>query len=174
MRRKAKVLERRMRREGATVALGAVVEERWAALKDDGETSCPCCGRHMQVYNRNIYRGMAIFLIWLVHQYESGHEWVHISKFPRSRSGDYAKLMYWNLIEPRPKEDDHEKRDSGYWRPTEDGIRFAHCHLAVPKYALVFDGEVQGFAGGGVFIRDTLGTRFDYDEITCKIAAGKI
>jgi hypothetical protein len=82
--------------------------------------------------------------------------------------------MYWDLIEPRPKEDDPKKRDSGWWRPTEDGVRFAHSHLAVPKYALVFDGEVQEYAGGGVFIRDALGTRFDYEEVKRKVAAGRV
>lgn len=170
MRRKTKVLMRKLNRlEGAGRTLGSAADEMWAQLRDDGKTHCACCGRLMQVYRRSIHHEMAYFLIWLVYQYEAGKEWVHISAFPRSRSGDYAKLMYWNLIEPKPKEDDPEKRESGWWRPTREGIAFAHSHAAVPKHALVFDNEVQRLAGGHIFIREALGKHFVYEEVVQEV-----
>lgn len=165
MRRKTKALARRMKRESTKLPFGEITERMWNALHEDGETHCPCCGRYMKVYRRSIHHEMAYFLIWLVHHYEAGAEWSHISSFPRSRSGDYAKLMFWNLIEPKPHEDDSQKRSSGWWRPTKDGIAFAHSRAAVPRHALVFDNELQRLTGGHIFIREALGKHFVYEEV---------
>lgn len=176
MRRKAKALARRMGRM-APVALSWQIDRQamWLQLKQGGETTCPCCGRYMKVYNRRIHHEMARFLVWLVHRsYKQKGGWVHVRNFPHSRSGDYAKLMYWDLIEPKPHAESPTSRESGYWRPTEDGVRFARGLLAVPTYAQVFDNEVQGHAGPPVFIRHALGTRFDYDELVQKWPVGHV
>lgn len=168
MRRQMRQLQRKMNREGARQEWGEAVDEMWRTLRDEGETHCVACDRYMKVYPRKILPDMARFLLWLVHRHQQSGQWSHVREYSDTRSGDYAKLLYWDLIEPRYSDDGSGRRQSGYWRPTEDGVRFALGHLAVARHALVFDNAVEGYAGGAVFIREALGTRFDYDELMQK------
>lgn len=117
------------------------------ALKNDG-TSCPCCGQHVQVYRRSVYARMAECLLWLVQEhYERGGEWVSLKSGPVFRGGDNTKLLYWKLIEKHPVTDD-------LYRPTQLGKDFAKRKVAIPKYAFVYNGEVQGFSDETVTIVD--------------------
>ena len=60
---------------------------------------------------------------------------------------------------------------TGKWRLTKAGRRYVRGELAVPEFALVFDGKVRSFEGDRVTIREALGTRFSYEEL---MSAGPI
>lgn len=145
------------------------LEEAKAFIRENWEkgTACPCCGQLVKLYKRNIYAVMAADLIRLYHLDQSKYH--HIGKFSnknRSGGGDFAKLVYWGLVEEEPKPaDDKKKRTSGMWRITEAGKSFAERRLRVPKYAQVYNGKLLGLTGDRVMIDDALGDKFDYDKL---------
>lgn len=129
-----------------------------AAVKQKGG-ACPCCGQHVQVYRRSIYKRMAKCLIWLVDQYNtSGGDWVSLKDGPNFRGGDNAKLMYWHLMIAHSTEDDR-------YKPTEIAIRFLQRTLDIPKYAYVYDGKVQGFSTEKVGIDDCVEGDFSFADL---------
>lgn len=131
---------------------------------------CPCCGQFAKLYPRKLYADQAAWLIWLVRRHTeimgAGDEagWVPVTESP-VRGGDYAKVAHWGLCELRPKDQGDNKRTSGLWRPTSDGILFVRGQLLVPSHVLLFDNEVRGRSKDLVSIRDVLGEKFDYHEL---------
>lgn len=127
------------------------------ALGKDG-ISCPCCGQHVQVYRRSVYARMAECLLWLVKEHRArGLEWVSLKSGPVFRGGDNTKLLYWKLIEKHPVTTD-------LYRPTKLGIDFSQRKVAIPKYAFVYDGKVQGFSEETVTIVDCC-ENFDFGTL---------
>lgn len=126
-------------------------------------THCPCCEQHVQMYRRKLHRGMALQLIEFVRKYKAAHgRWV---RAPRP-SGDFGKLEFWGLIEPRINTK-RSTRTSGYWRPTDKGLRFVRGEIAVDAFALIYNNRIQGFEGPTVTISDCLGQPFSYEELMC-------
>jgi hypothetical protein len=113
-------------------------------------TTCPCCRRFTKVYKRPLHAGMARFLWWLVRK--SGEV-----RDRSERGGDYAKLLFWGLIEAS------ETRN--FFRPTVEGQRFVRGEITVPKYAHVYDGVLLRKEGPGVFFKDCVGKSFDLHEL---------
>lgn len=121
--------------------------------------SCPCCGQHVQVYRRKVYKLMAKCLIWLVGEYMArGGEWISLKSGPRFRGGDNAKLLYWHLAVRHPEQDD-------LYKPTQLGVDFVARKVSIPKYAYVYDGRVQGFSPERVCIDECLEGDFVLDDI---------
>lgn len=144
----------------------AAARERVQKSLDEGIV-CPCCDQYARVYQRQIYRRMALWLIWAVKENEREPRWLGVEECPRAaRGGDTAKLRYWGLI----IEQDHDpadryKRTSGLWKPTESGRQFAYDRIRVPKYCAVYNGEPLDFSSETASIRDALGREFNYDEL---------
>ena len=138
---------------------------------------CPCCDLWVQVYRRRITDTMAMFLIWLVRSYEREPRWYNRLEGPLMNGveggPDYGKLRYWGLIVPCPNRKDAPIKHnphlppnrSGFWRPTERGIDFAHCRLALPERAVVRDDIVLCHSGPDLLISDCLEQYFDYWEM---------
>ncbi len=150
-----------------TIPLGASLADAKAwldlALYNEGAT-CPCCGQFAKIYRRTITSGMARALI-LFYREGGTKEWVHGPTLLGGARADEAKLRYWNLIEEATGKRDDGGR-AGYWRVTRRGERFVNGTLVLPKYALVFNGDLIEFDDEEhVDIIDALGTRFDYAEL---------
>lgn len=128
-----------------------------AATRPKG-TSCPCCGQHVQVYRRTIYKRMAACLVWLVKEYRKTNNWVSLKTGPIFRGGDNTKLLYWKLIERHPVTQD-------LYRPTQVALDFVAHRVTVPKYAYVYDGRVLGFSADRVDIVECFGDGFDFGDI---------
>ncbi len=79
--------------------------------------------------------------------------------------GDYAKLRHWGLAELKPNDDDPSKKDSGLWRPTEKGRRFAYRQIRVPRYVYLYKNKVMGFSEETISIEEALKVSFDYDDL---------
>lgn len=130
-----------------------------------GGVRCPCCAQYCKMYRRPLNSQMARFLIWLVREYESRPRWIDWRRAPDIlRGGDYAKLQYWGLIESR-QTDDPSKRTSGLWRPTKDGIEFAHRRRSVPASVYVYNNQVHEREPRYISIEDALGEHFNYQEL---------
>ncbi len=144
-------------REGEAVIVVAYQGAREAAAAKGGE--CACCGQHVQVYRRSIYKRMAKCLIWLATEYtENGQQWVSLKDGPAFRGGDNAKLSYWHLIVRHPTEED-------LYKPTQLGMTFVAQRQTIPKYAYVYDGKVQGFSEERVQISECLEGDFNLDDL---------
>lgn len=152
------------------------IEEARVWLEEHLEegVSCPLCSQLAKVYKRSIYRAMAVWLVLLCQLYSRSGDWVHTNRVEALRQrrgiqvtfrgGDPAKLRYWGLIREQWNEDE-TKRTSGLWRPTDKGIQFAQGQIALPRRALIFDGQLRGFDGESRFLRESLGDDFDYQKL---------
>jgi len=128
---------------------------------------CPCCTQLAKVYSRPVYGTMASHLINLYNLDKSSDErFFHVSAFCPKHPGDFAKLVYWELIEERPKDEDNtEKRTSGYWAITDRGKRFVRNQTTIMSHVKLYDSRVMGFEGKSVDIKTILGKKFDYEEL---------
>lgn len=134
------------------------------AIKPKGGT-CPCCGQHVQVYRRSIYKRMASCLLWLVAEHRAqGGAWVRLKDGPIFHGGDNAKLRYWSLLVDRSEyEEDWE--EEGWYKPSGIALKFCKRALRVPKYAYVYNGSVLGFSAERVGIEECLGNDFSLADL---------
>lgn len=147
--------------------------KEWLRARVHEGARCPCCTQMAKVYKRKIYGKMAAALIKFYHATKPNFDFVHYnalgSGLVRSTvSGDFAKMVYWGLIEEKPNSDpkDEDKRTSGFWRITQDGVAFVTAGLLVPKYAFIFDSRLMKFDKTEmVSIQDCLGEKFSYEEL---------
>jgi len=126
---------------------------------------CPCCGQTAALRKRSIRRDWSLWLIELW-RLGSDQEWVSAAdiakRIPNWTGGDYAKLRFWGMIEPKPNDKDPTKNQSGIWRITDKGIQFVKKQLRVPSTALVYNNKCFGFSNDPVSIEDTLKESFDW------------
>jgi hypothetical protein len=132
-------------------------------LVDEGHR-CPCCTQYAKVYKRKIHAGMAATLIRV---YKRGimlkDGFVYLPDIPQ-KSRDFAGVAYWGLAEEEKTVLGDDGR-SGYWRVTDLGEAFVLRRIPVKTYAHVYDGRCLKLSGDEVWVRDSLGVRFDYDEL---------
>lgn len=129
----------------------------------NGGTHCPCCNQFAKVYKRQINSVMARALITMYKH--SGLSFVHAPTLFERHTGDFGKLVYWDLIREAttPREDGGR---AGWWRVTKTGRAFIRRKIEVPKYALIYDAGLLGFdESKWVDIQDCLGTRFNLSEL---------
>lgn len=124
--------------------------------------TCPTCGQLAKVYRRalNAQMAMALIQVWRA----AGTEWAHVRTVVGHNRADEAKLRYWGLIEDgkaRREDGGH----AGYWRVTEAGEQFIKRRRSVPKYALVYDGDLLGMDGPEIMIEEALADQFNYREL---------
>lgn len=138
------------------------------AYEVDG-TRCPCCGKYVKSYRRKFNHDMARFMILLVWTFERNGTWVDVSTL-NFRGGDYAKVLFWGLVEHKPNTDDPDKKESGMWRPTELGIKFAHKLESIPQYVhLNWNGIPEGHSGQQIFVDKALQNKFNYTELISEV-----
>lgn len=136
----------------------------FAARVADG-TRCVLCGRHGKIYRRQVNSGQARKLIVAFRRF--GADWFSMPELVRDLGlpgRDEAALNYFGLIESslgrRP-----DGGKLGLWRVTFKGRRYVERALAIPRYALVYNGEVLGFDGQERMIDAALGQAFDWDVL---------
>lgn len=136
-------------------------------LKKGEKTECPCCGRHSQMYRRNLHHTAAKKLIDL---YKLGGEfdYVHTSRLiddGETGAGDFSKAKYWKLIQ-EAETTDERKRTSGLWKLTDKGVGFVMDVLTIPRTVMIFDDRVFGFSEDHVSIQQCLASGgFNYSEL---------
>jgi len=162
---------------------GASLEEArmWLLGKMDKGAECPCCRQFAKIYRRKLTSSMAYALILICRYYRNVHaphsitEWLHVpewlsktSQFGATvRGGDWAKLVYWGLIEPKSGEEREDGSERvGYYRLTEDGLRFVKGEMRVPRVALVYNQQLLRMDDSQVVdIKEALTDKFDYGEL---------
>jgi hypothetical protein len=140
---------------------------------NDG-VACPCCGQFAKRYRRKITSSMAYALILInrAHKQYPEKKWLHVERYlkqlpgvPTSMRGDFAKLIYWDLIVKEDRIRDDGSSRNGYYAITSAGRSFVSGGLSVPKYVLIYNNQFQGFEGDYITIKQSLGSKFNYNEL---------
>jgi hypothetical protein len=146
----------------------AEAREMVLAHKDDG-IECPCCAQLVKRYWRAIYHMQVVRLVKMYRMNEANPGgYVTIGLLDRS-GGEVNTTKHWGLVEPeeltREEKDALGRPSRGRWRLTEKGQAFVREEIRVPKYALVYNDELEGFEGPEVGVRECLKDNFDYTEL---------
>lgn len=154
-----------------TDPFGSVRDRFFWSVNAGKQVVCPCCDGLGQRYKRSIGSTMAALLIRTYHATRAG-DWIHIQSKTDARGGDYAKLRYWGLVEPRGDEQ-ADGNWSGYWRITELGCRFVERRIRVYKYIYLYQGVYRGYdpdPRATISIDQALGKQFRYDVLMAESA----
>lgn len=131
---------------------------------------CPCCDQNVFMYKRSISKPMAQALV-LFYTYDLKHpgQYMH---FPSEslkangklgQGGDWAKLVWWDLIERDDGLRDDDSDRTGKARITTAGREFVAGTLRVPKYTLSYNKKLCSFVFGQMIdIHDAMKEPFDY------------
>lgn len=147
------------------ITLEYAQREMASALREG--TTCPCCGQHAQLYKRKLNSGMARALIFIYLRNRMRAGYFHVLKeltFEKS-GGDYGKLVHWGLIEQMQGDTDDGNPESGLYRITPLGERFALMQAKVPKWTYHYNQICLGTGGGLITIRQALRDKFNYSEL---------
>lgn len=147
------------------------LREHW----DEG-AECPACTQFVKIYRRKITSSMAYALILLYQYFESNpdQEYVHMNDYLNSieglpfpvKSGDNAKLRYWDLLEEKPEQREDGSNRAGFWKLTELGRQFVQGEATVKSHVKVFNSKRYGeLLGEEITIREALGNKFNYNEL---------
>jgi hypothetical protein len=115
---------------------------------------CPTCGRKAAEYKRKLTAKMCLSLInilkWYRHHPSQPDilEYFHVNELFKSTPElkvDFQKLQYWDLIEAKGRMNKNKfVKNPGWFRISENGIKFAQREIAIPITAIVYNGNVDG------------------------------
>lgn len=140
------------------------------ALNWDKGIECPCCTQYVKLYRRSISGGSAYTLIRLYR--ETGvlkdfhlEDIMRALEIPHATRSDFSKLRFWGLIKPLTGKREDGSSRNGHWIVTNEGRDFIQGSAMVRKYAMVFNNKQYGYQGKELGIRETLTSKFNYDEL---------
>jgi hypothetical protein len=145
---------------------------------------CRCCGQGVKIYRRTITTSMALALIEMYRYFARNHwkpEWVHVAQLlaerPVHRSmraawhgGDWAKLRYWTLLDPKPGRREDGSSRVGLARVNGAGRAFVEGRISVPRYAYIYAQTLLGVAGPPISIQDALRVPFSFADLMQPVA----
>jgi hypothetical protein len=157
------------------------LEESRAWLREnlDNGAECPCCRQLAKVYRRHLNSSMAYALILIARYFEraDASEWLHVPSYLNTVGldpaiaaairGDWAKLVHWDLLEPRDAERGDGSTRVGEYRITALGRSFVHGRARVPSHVYIYNGRKlrREEVPDQIDVRQALGKKFDYSEI---------
>lgn len=134
---------------------------------------CPCCDRYIKVYKRKLTDGMAEALIYIYQYFAqiNPEPWLHIPSYLQTRgaktanAGMPALLRFWSFLEPMADNKENGTK-SGRWRITDYGKQFVEGKIKVPKHAIIYRNQLEGFDQSEfITIQEALGDKFSYNEL---------
>lgn len=128
--------------------------------------ACPACGQMVKLYKRKIHYAMsrALINLYLLTRTFKEREYFHITEFLSTGVGhDFTLFAHYDMVSL--KKDDDNKKTSGYWKINTKGKQFVENTLKVPSHILLYNNKKQGFSDTLVSISETIGERFDYNEL---------
>jgi len=137
---------------------------------------CETCGRKAKEYHRKLNAKLCIALVEVLKYYRHTEgvdtldyfQLKELFKENPSLKIDFQKLQYWDLIEAKGKMVKGKFiKNNGWYRISENGIKFAQREVAVPITALVYNGIVQGHILSPALTIDKIlsDVGINYDEI---------
>lgn len=148
----------------------------WLRTQFEDGAPCPCCNQFVKLYKRPMNGSMAYALILINKYFKNNSDWLHVPSYLLEQNlpakvgaairGDWAKLKFWGMIEPKEEIRPDGSDRAGLYRITETGRKFVQNELAVPKYQLLYNQVVvRPPEGPMVKIQDVLGDKFDYTAL---------
>ena len=137
----------------------------FVAQKLEKGSDCPCCGRLVKLYKRKLHAEMARFLTNLVNAYQKEPRYYSTRELlpgAAKAATDGSFLIHWGLIEKLQGKNKSGAK-AGMYRPTADGIEFAHNRLAVASHIFLLVNKFQGFSKSTTFISDV--ESFNFHEL---------
>ena len=123
-------------------------------LKSSRAVVCPTCGRKAREYKRKLTPQLCVALIEVLKWYRhsptqpSTLDYFQIDEIFKDNPKlkvDFSKLQYWDLIEAKGKLVRGKfVKNYGWYRISENGVKFAQREVAVPITAIVYNNEVKG------------------------------
>lgn len=110
--------------------------------------SMPVGGIALRIYGHSIDKASvsALGRLRKFHKRHGSDEWAHLNDFAGPRHGNWARLRWWGLIEPKPAAESDDAKDvRGWWRLTGLGFAWLRGDETVPRTALIFDGSWIGW-----------------------------
>jgi len=150
----------------------ATIEEGELFIRDNYVEGaiCPCCKQISKLYKRKLNSGMTLFLIGLYKlRIRTGNKY-HQNKDIMSEmslnttSLDYSVLRHFGLIIEQ-KNEDSEKRRSGFWAITKKGVGFVLDEIKIPSHVHLYNNVLTGFSDTQTSIKKALGNKFNYSEL---------
>jgi hypothetical protein len=138
---------------------------------------CPTCGRKAKEYKRKLTAHLCIALLEVLKYYRHNPEeistldYFHVNDIFKKNpilKVDFPKLQYWDLIEAKGKMVRGKfVKTYGYYRISENGIKFAQREVAVPLTAIVYNNVVKGHITNPYMTIDQVLAEvgYDYDQI---------
>ena len=147
-----------------------ITELRAEIMRDrDQGCQCPVCDQYVKLYKRNFNSAMSVAMIKIYQAFDKDPdlEWLKVEdylkadpKLPSTIRGDFAKGVYWNLLDKQDGERTDGSKRIGYYKITQKGKDFVCGKVAIPKWVRLYNNEVLGFAEERVTIQQALGTKF--------------
>ena len=149
------------------VTLGEVRQYlREAAVKEG--TRCPCCKKHVKVYQARIYWANAACILLMYRTHGKGK--VDLSTLltghPMASSlrGKLPSLKHWGLVAEVINPDTLQPH-SGQYRVTDAGAAFCEGEtMMIEKKDLYLDTVIKAH-GEHKYIKDFLGESFNFEEL---------
>ena len=140
------------------------IEEGKAYLRDHMSegADCPLCTQYVRLWKHSVNSSIARTLIKMYRL--RGRGWVHIMN-EIGYTTMYGIAQHWDLIEPKEKNPDEDKRASGQWRLTVRGEMFVKNETSIPKHLYIYNNRVITESDDRVHITDSLGKKFSYREL---------
>lgn len=128
---------------------------------------CPCCGQLVKLYDYPLNNSIALTLVKMYQiEISENRHWIHVQKEIRPSSGGYFSLAkWWGLIVSQEKNEDDDKRVSGFWALTKKGKLFIENKIRVPKKVLIYNSKKIGFVEETTNITESLNKKFSYEEL---------
>lgn len=146
-----------------------IFDEPQQPVKDKYDLGCRCaaCGSYLKRYKRTLNSSMALTLI---HLYKAGvRDYVHVERWlsenGHPRSGDFHKLTLWGLLDKLVEDRADGSQRNGFYKLNGRSILFIEGKLKVQKYAVILNGNFQGFEGEEVSINQCLSVKFDFNKL---------
>lgn len=133
---------------------------------EKGGTTCPACGQHAQQYRRTINRGMVIGLAKLYAAVGVNRP-AHLPTVVGRASAEESKLAWWGLLisEDRVRQDGGR---AGWWAVTVEGHEFLLGARTVPRFAVVYNGQLRRLEGDQIRVHDAYRAQFNLRELIGK------
>lgn len=141
----------------------------WTADNRTGQDGCvcPCCGQAAIEMRRSLHSSMCRVLILLYFERKLTDKlYLHVENFlkriqdiPSFLRGDFAKLVHWGLIAPKPKAVKDGEGHVGFYAITQKGRGFVEAKgefASQPDACWIFNDECRGFSTHHVTLRQVL------------------
>lgn len=144
---------------------------QWLRERIEEGQKCPCCGQHTKIYKRALASSLAAALMGLYRLSRNDRQFYHVNdilaaaQLPSTVGREFSIIRYWGLTVEKQKNEDEDKRSSGYWAITDTGIAFVEKKISIQSHVHLYNAEVLGFGEERVTIDDCLRKKFSYEDL---------